>query len=42
MRRIVFFVLVLASMAAVWSLQRRKAELPLNLDPIIYFVGGRG
>jgi hypothetical protein len=42
MRRIVFFALVLASVAAIWSLQRRKVELPLNLDPIIYFIGDRG
>jgi hypothetical protein len=42
MRRIVSFVLVVLSVAAIYRLQRAKAELPLNLDPIIYFIGDRG
>jgi|HubBroStandDraft_5_1064220.scaffolds.fasta_scaffold200171_1 hypothetical protein len=41
MRRIVFAVLVLASVAAIYRLQRAKAESPLNLDPVIYFIGDR-
>jgi hypothetical protein len=42
MRRIVFLLLVVASLAAIYRLQSRKAELPLNLDPVIYFIGDRG
>jgi hypothetical protein len=41
MRRIVFAVLVLASLAAIYRLQRAKAELPMNLDPVIYFIADR-
>jgi hypothetical protein len=42
MRRIVFAVLVLVSLAAIYRLQRAKVELPLNLDPVIYFIADRG
>jgi hypothetical protein len=41
MRRIVFLALVLVSLAAIYRLQRAKAELPLNLDPVIYFIADR-
>ena len=41
MRRIAFFLLVVAGVAAICKLQRQKAELQMNSDPIIYFIADR-